>query len=44
MDCPFCQWPSLAVTIDPAVDLTGNKFYHGKCKQCDCEAVFFRKG
>jgi hypothetical protein len=37
------MWPSIAVTIDPAMDLMGNEFYHGQCKQCNCEVVFCRK-
>ena len=43
MDCPFCIWPSMAVTTTPGMDSIGNEFFHGKCKVCDCEAVFFRK-
>jgi hypothetical protein len=41
--CPFCQWPSISVTRDPAVDSMGNEFYHGRCRQCNCEVVFCRK-
>ena len=37
------MWPSIAVTRDPAMDLTGNEFHHGQCKQCNCEVVFIRK-
>jgi hypothetical protein len=41
--CPFCQWPSIAVTRDPALDSVGNEYFHGNCKQCKCEVIYFRK-
>jgi len=41
--CPFCMWPSIAVSRDPAMDLIGNEFHHGQCKQCNCEVLFIRK-
>lgn len=41
--CPFCQWPSIVVTCASATDPVGNDFYHGKCKGCNCEVVYFRR-